>query len=152
MELDLLFSFGAVICYAYLFNVPIKSTLIAGFAGSIAWMISNFWIAQPVFAIAIAAFTIGIIAYLAAPRIQEPVTTVIIPAIIVLVPGIASYNALRYAIEGDSAASIQGVITVISATLSIAGGLSVSELIMLRINRIINNYIKRKERQKMNRL
>ena len=135
MELDFLFAFLAVVCYAYLFDVPLRPTLIAGISGSLAWMMSKYWISHDIFGTAFAAFTIGVIAYLFAPRLHQPVTTMIIPAIIVLVPGAAAYNALRFAIEGNSSLAGQGVISVISSTLAIAGVLSVSELIMLRFNR-----------------
>ena len=140
MQFDFIFAFLAVVCYAYLFDVPLRPTLIAGFAGSLAWMMSKHWIDHDVFATALAAFTVGIIAYLFAPRLHQPVTTMIIPAIIVLVPGAAAYYALRYAIEGNSSMAVSGVITVISSTLAIAGGLSVSELLMLRFNRAWRNY------------
>ncbi len=140
MHIDFLFAFIAVFCYAYLFDVPLKPTLIAGVAGSIGWMMAKHWISHAVFGTALAAFCIGMIAYLFAPRLHQPVTTMIIPGIIVLVPGTAAYNALRYALEGNIAMAGSGVITVFSSTLAIAGGLSVSELIMLRFNRAWRSY------------
>ena len=148
MIYDFLFSFTAVICYAYLFDVPRRPTIIAAFSGSLAWVIAQVWLADSIFGTFLAAFLIAAVAYLLAPRLHVPVTSMTIPGIIVLVPGTIAYRALRAMIDGDYISSIMGIISVAAITFSIAGGLSTAELIMLRFNRLIQKWQQNRKKGK----
>jgi len=150
MIYDFLFSFTAVLCYAYLFDVPLRPTITAALTGSLAWVIAQVWLASSVFGTFLAAFIIASTAYLLAPRLHVPVTSIIIPGIIVLVPGMVAYKALRDMIDGNYIPSIMGIISVAAITFSIAGGLSAAELIMLRVNRMIQRWQQGRKKKKLN--
>ncbi|MCE5196564.1 MAG: threonine/serine exporter family protein [Negativicutes bacterium] len=148
MIYDFLFSFSAVICYAYLFDVPRRPTIIAAFSGSLAWVTAQVWLADSFFGTFLAAFLIAAVAYLLAPRLQVPVTSMTIPGIIVLVPGATAYSALRAMIDGDYSSSLLGIISVAAVTFSIAGGLSIAELILLRFNRLLQKWQQNRKKSK----
>ena len=114
-------------CYGYLFRAPQRVLVPGALSGGAAIVIVSLCGEETFAGTALAALLVGLIAYNLAPRLKVPVTPLIIPGIITLVPGISAFNAFMAAVSGDYLAGATGMIGVIAYTAAIAIGLSASE-------------------------
>ena len=121
-------------CYGYLFGAPLKVLLPGAVSGGLAFICVLATGSNIFFGTAMGALLTGTSAYFLAPHLKVPVTPLIIPGIIPLVPGISAYNAFMAAVNGDYLAGITGMVNVGIYTAAIAVGLSAAELLyhMLR--------------------
>lgn len=118
-------------CYGYLFNVPIRILWPSSVAGAAAFLCVVFSGPYPFWGTAAGALLAGLVAYFLAPIMKVPVTPLIIPGIITLVPGISAYNAFMAALEGDYLGGLTGLTNVGAYTIAIAVGLSAAEQIYI---------------------
>lgn len=112
--------------FAILFGGGLFDFLCAGFCGLILG-ISNYFLsklnANPFFQTIINAFLMAISAYMIhAAGISENVDTVIIGALMILVPGLLFTNAMRDIIYGDTNSGINRIVQVFLIAVAIALG------------------------------
>jgi len=130
--LDLLLCFLAAALgswsYGYLFGAPLKVLLPGAFCGGVGFLCvllsDNYVFGGTAFA----ALLVGFIAHHLARRLKVPVTPLIIPGIIPLVPGVSAYNAFMAAVQGDYLGGLTGLVNVGAYTAAIAVGLNAAEL------------------------
>ena len=122
-------------CYGYLFRAPQRVLVPGAVSGGLAMVCVTLFGEEVFGGTALGAFMVGIIAYTLAPHLRVPVTPIIIPGIITLVPGISAYNAFMAAVSGDVLAGLTGLINVIAYTAAIAIGLNIAELLYKLLRR-----------------
>ena len=112
--------------FAYLFGGSLLDCLCAGICGLIIGMINRFMDslrANQFFRIIIAAFLMAAAAYtLGAAGIAHNTDTVIIGALMILVPGLLFTNAMRDIIYGDTNSGINRIVQVFLIAVAIALG------------------------------
>ena len=114
-------------CYGYLFKAPPRILFPGAIAGGVSFSCVYILGNYPIWGTALGAFCVGCIAYNLAPRMKVPVTPLITPGIITIVPGISAYNAFMAAISGDYLGGLTGLVNVGAYTVAIAVGLSAAE-------------------------
>lgn len=136
MILNFLYSLGATLGFAIVFNVPKKYLLISAIGGALGWIGYTFLginIDSPVTASFLASTIIGVWGEFLSVREKTPVTLFIIPGIIPLVPGSGMYYTMLAMIEGNfEKAAITG-----SETLFIAGSIASALIMVSSISRAI---------------
>src|SRR4051812_30386175 len=94
--LQLIASFVAVVGFAVMFNSPWRAGLGAAVVGNVADQarleLLDVGVA-PQAAAAVAAVVVGLFAALVAPRLRVPRITIYVPAVVIMVPGTAAYQA-----------------------------------------------------------
>ncbi|MFU0800271.1 MAG: threonine/serine exporter family protein [Xylanivirga thermophila] len=126
MILQIIYGFFATIGFGILFNVPKKYIIEAGFSGAIGWagyLLMMHISKSTIAATFIASIFIGIMGEFFAKRTKNPVTIFIIPAIIPLVPGVASYKTIKALIDGKNKEALSLGILTAGIALAISSGL-----------------------------
>ncbi|MCL2497316.1 MAG: threonine/serine exporter family protein [Symbiobacteriaceae bacterium] len=133
IDLQLLINFGGAAlgawCYGYLFGAPLKILIPGALAGGVAFACVYLCGEAIFWGTALGALGLGFIARLVAPRLRVPLTAVIVPGIIPIVPGVSAYNAFMAAVQGDYILGITGMINVVTYTMAIAMGLNGADLL-----------------------
>ncbi len=118
--------------FAFMFNSPWRIAVTAALIGMIA---NTFRMAMidggvPVqAATAVACLLVGILAAVASWRGRFPVITLSVPAVLVMIPGVAAHEALVALNGGDSAAATAGILQVTLVVLAIMVGLVGAKLV-----------------------
>ena len=139
VEILLLFSAAALgsWSYGYLFGAPHKVLFPGAFCGAVGFLCVIFSANYIVIGTAAGAFVVGILAHNLARRLKVPVTPLIIPGIIPLVPGVSAYNAFMAAVQGNYLGGLTGLVNVGAYTAAIAVGLSAAELLYNALRRSV---------------
>ncbi|WP_244833016.1 threonine/serine exporter family protein [Clostridium sp. BJN0001] len=132
MFIHLISSFAASIGFGILFNIKGKKLLFAAIGGSISWMsyltfknldysnVLSFFLSAVIFSIYSEIF---------ARILKTPVTTLIVVALIPLVPGTGMYNTMYETVTGDiNSASLTAINTIASAGSLALGVIFVSSI------------------------
>lgn len=131
--LTLLAAFLGAAGIGVIFRLPRQRLLVAGLAGAISW---------GVYAQAIAAnggrFVAGFlggaaaatVAEIAARRLRQPATLLVVPALLPLVPGADAYFAMLAFLRGEDARGLELSVTTILVALSIAAGVVAAATIL----------------------
>jgi len=122
-------------CYGYLFRAPLRVLLPGAFCGGVAFLCVMFSGSFIFGGTALAALVVGVMANFLARLLKVPVTPLIIPGIIPLVPGVSAYNAFMAAVSGDYLAGLTGMVNVGAYTAAIAVGLNAAELLYQAVRR-----------------
>lgn len=137
---QLLISFIAVSGLAIIFNAPIKLIPYCGIVGSIAWTV-NYFLGQngvdAVFSAFVGAFIVAIIAHTFARIFKVPMLVFSVSGIISLVPGSASYNAMRNMIESHYIIALEYAMRAMMIASAIALGLICAEVFMTLFLKLI---------------
>ncbi|MBU9722011.1 MULTISPECIES: threonine/serine exporter family protein [Bacillaceae] len=124
--IELIITFIATVAFGVIFSVPKRALLIGGAIGMITWGILQtvqMAGANPVVSTAVASLTAATFSHLLAKRIRIPVTALVIPGILPLVPGSRAYFTMLSFVEGDYLNGLEvGVQTMLQAG-AIASGL-----------------------------
>ena len=136
-------SFIASACFGVIFNAPYRKLLYCGLVGSISWTIyyslttlASFDAVHASFA---SALVVGISAHLLAKSLRTPMIVFNVSGIIPLVPGGASYNAMRSLMENDFMMGVQYSARVFLIAGAIAMGLVFAEVMMQFVRRMMAN-------------
>ncbi len=121
-----------VLGFALLFNSPWSIALTAALIGSIAntgrlAALDHGVLVQA--ATAVACLVVGVLSAFAARGGRFPVITLSVPAVLVMIPGVAAHEALVSLNSGDYAAATAGILEVTLVVLSIMVGLVAAKLI-----------------------
>lgn len=121
-----------VMGFAFMFNSPWRLALNAGVIGIVANTGRLIAIDAGVriqAATAIACFAVGVLAAIAARGGRFPVITLSVPAVLVMIPGVAAHEALVSLNTGDYFAAVAGGLLVVLIVLSIMVGLVTAKLV-----------------------
>jgi len=126
-------SFLAVLGFAIMFNSPWKMAFTAATIGMLCNILrlvlinEAHWLPQA--AAAVAALAVGLLARLIATPVGVPRLTVSVPAVVIMVPGIAAYQAVFEANAGHTLEALSYTITAAFVILGLALGLGVARLL-----------------------
>ncbi len=130
-------AFAATLAFCVLFNVPFRQYAFCGANGAVSWVIYYFSV-KPFGAFAAtfaATVAIVLISRISAIYRKTPVTVLLIPGMIPLVPGAAIYHTAYYCFTGDvSAFAEYGFMTVKIAFAIVLGIVVVFALPLKRHN------------------
>lgn len=126
MIFQILYGFLSSFGFGILFNVPKKHLFRAGLSGALGW--ASYLIVMHIFtspgaATFVASIFIGVIGELFARNTKNPATIFIIPAIVPLVPGAASYRTIKAFIDGKNKEALELAIITIGLAVAISAGL-----------------------------
>lgn len=126
MILQILYGFLSSAGFGILFNVPKKHLFEAGISGAVGWtsyLIMMQIYPSPVAATFVASVFIGIMGEIFARRTKNPATIFIIPAIVPIVPGAASYRTVKAFIDGRNKEALELAILTAGLAVAISAGL-----------------------------
>lgn len=139
------FAFISTIGFAVIFNIKGKRNIFfASIAGGLSWFIYKVALLfdpSVSFAMFLSAVCFSIYSEVLARKLKTPVTTLIVCALIPLVPGSGMYYTMHATVTGDTIKSLDLAID----TLSSAGALALGILLVSTITR--HYYIKKYKKQ-----
>lgn len=127
--------FVGVLGFALLFSTPWTIALAAAALGAIANVGRLYLVDAGVIApaaAALAALAVGLGAYLVSDRLRAARVTITVPAVLIMVPGAASYRSIAGVIDGDTVAAIQNGFTAVFVVVALAIGLTVARVLTER--------------------
>lgn len=131
----------AAAAFAYASYAPRRALVpvaaVAGVAMLISLSIQEPGIART-WAIALAAFFVGLVGYAVARRLRVPPLIIVVSAVVPMLPGIAIYRGLSLLSEGSSRATSFGLVHLIGAAsvaLAIAAGVILGEYLAQPLGR-----------------
>jgi uncharacterized membrane protein YjjB (DUF3815 family) len=77
----------------------------------------------------VATLVVGLLAAVVAPRLHVPRITLSVPAVVIMVPGAATYRALVALNNGDYEAAVAAGVTAFFVTICIAIGLAAARVL-----------------------
>ncbi|MGL4875955.1 MAG: threonine/serine exporter family protein [Clostridium sp.] len=135
---DILFqtflAFVSTIGFGVIFNIKGRNLIFSSIAGGLSWFMYKFCLLfnpSVTFAMFISAICFSIYSEILARKLKTPVTTLIISALIPLVPGSGMYYTMYAAVSGDTIKALNLSID----TLSSAGALALGILFVSTITR-----------------
>ena len=144
MLLESLFAFFATLGFGILFNIKGKNLFYAALGGGLSWLLSSSFINNG-FSVTSSFFVTSVIfsiySEIFARILKTPVTTLVICALIPLVPGGGMYYTMYEAVTGNIMKSLELGIQ----TLANAGALSLGIILVSTVTRILLGAKKRKE-------
>ncbi|MGL5245763.1 MAG: threonine/serine exporter family protein [Sarcina sp.] len=146
---EIIASFLATIGFGIIFNIKGKNLIFAGFGGVLGWIVYKFALFYGISDISsmfLASISFSIYSEICARLLKTPVTTLVICALIPLVPGGGMYYTMYEAIQGNAIEALNKALTTISS----AGALALGVIFVSTITRLINSakkkyYFKNKE-------
>jgi len=125
---ELLAAFLASLFFGIIFTVP-RSTLIAGAAGgSLAWLVYRLVLRVyniEVLALFCSAIAVAVFAETMARTLKKTASTVMVPAIVPLVPGAGAYYTMLAFVKGQYQVGLAKGASTIFAAGAIAAGLAI---------------------------
>ncbi len=127
--------FIGVLGFAILFATPMRIALTAAVIGAVA-NVGRLTLVDsgvmPAVAAAAAGLAVGLGAYVATKLIRAPRIALTVPAVIIMVPGAASYRAIVATIDGDTVAAVEFGILAVFIVIALAVGLTVARVVTER--------------------
>ncbi len=137
MILSSLYAFIATLGFGIVFNIKGKNLFFAALGGTIAWFFYSLLLKFNIYsvnALFISSLIFSTYSEIMARILKTPVTTLVICALIPLVPGSGMYYTMLESIQGNISKSLEIGLT----TLSQAGALAVGIIFVSSITRFIN--------------
>lgn len=131
----LLAGYIGVVGFALLFSTPWRIAAVAAVLGAVANLGRLLLIDaafSPVMAAAIAALAVGLGASLVGERMRAARVTITVPAVLIMIPGAASYRAIAATIDGDTLTAVQQGAEAVFVVIALAVGLTVARVITER--------------------
>ncbi len=132
LTLRMLASFVGVLGFALMFNSPWRMALAAAVVGMIANTVRLYLVAgglAPQAAAAGAALLVGLLAAVVAPRLDIPRITVSVPAVVIMVPGVAAYRAVFHLSNGDTTQALAYGVEAALVVVALSIGLAVARML-----------------------
>lgn len=125
-------SFVGVFGFAITFNTPVRVAAVAAMIGAAAnplrlWTVQAGW--PPLLATVLAATAIGMAAGWASQRILAPRITLSVPAVLIMIPGAATYRAAVALIDHDAVSALANGSAAISIVVALAAGLAIARML-----------------------
>ncbi len=150
MIMQSLFAFFSTLGFGILFNIKGQKLFYAALGGGISWFISlycqslGFNVTSSFF---ISAIIFSIYSEILARILKTPVTTLIICALIPLVPGGGMYYTMYEAVTGNIMKSLETGLT----TLANAGSLALGVILVSTLTRLLMSAKKNREFKELER-
>lgn len=132
ITLRALASFIGVFGFALMFSSTAPMALAAALTGMLAnsgrFLLIEAGMA-PQAAAFLAALVVGLITWSIAIRTHMPRTTIAVPAVVIMVPGVSAYRAIVHFNEGDPAGATGYAVTAVFVVLGIVVGLAVARML-----------------------
>ena len=135
---EVLATFIATIAFGVLFNIHGKNLFFAGIGGALGWLVYKIGLyfgLSVILSMFFSAIAFSAYSEIYARILKTPVTTIVVCALIPLVPGGGMYNTMYEAIKGDALSTWNQAIMTISSS----GALALGVLFVSTITRLINN-------------
>lgn len=130
--LRLVASFLGVLGFALMFNSTVRMAIGAAAIGMVANVLrlqmADAGAAMQA-ATVVATLVVGLLAAVVAPRLRVPRITVSVPAVVIMVPGAATYRALVALNNGDYEVAVGAGVTAFFVTICIAIGLAAARIL-----------------------
>lgn len=130
--LRLVASFVGVFGFALMFNSPMRMAVWAASIGMVANVVrlelADVGLAVQAATVA-AATLVSLLVAVVGPRTGIPRTALSVPAVVIMVPGVAAYRALVGLNNGEVEAAIEAGVTALFVTISIAMGLAAGRIL-----------------------
>jgi uncharacterized membrane protein YjjP (DUF1212 family) len=125
-------SFVGVFGFAITFNTPVRVAAVAAVIGAVAnplrlWALQAGW--PPLLATVLATTAIGVAAGWASQRILAPRITLSVPAVLIMIPGAATYRAAVALINHDAVSALANGSAAISIVVALAAGLAIARML-----------------------
>lgn len=133
--LRLVAGFVGVLGFALLFQTPWRFAVTAAAIGAIANVGRLLLVdagAMAAVASAAAGLAVGAGAFVVTTRIRAPRVILTVPAVLIMVPGAASYRAIVATIDGDTVAAVQNGVQALFVVVGLVVGLTVARILTER--------------------
>lgn len=121
--------------FALMFNSPLRLAFLAAGIGAVANTVRLLGVEHGIpiqAATALACVVVGALGAWVAGNGRYPVITLTVPAVLVMIPGVAAHESLVSLNEGDYAGATSGILLVVLVVLAIMVGLVIAKLIFDR--------------------
>ncbi|HLQ40427.1 MAG TPA: threonine/serine exporter family protein [Tetragenococcus sp.] len=135
--IQFILSFFSTIAFGIISNIPRRALLTSGLTGTCGWLIYYYikiGLKSIAFANFVAAFIIGCCSVFFSKKKKIPMIIFYIPSLVPLVPGAPAYEAVRAFVENQPDLGFQKIMIVVTAAISIAGGLMMTTILEQAIN------------------
>lgn len=132
---EFIFSYLIGLAFSIIFNIHGKKLIYTSLGSSVGWVTNIICIKLGLSTISsmfFASIALTVYSELFARIIKTPVTTLIIPALIPLVPGGGMYNTMLAYVKGD----IQSTVHIGIETFSVAGALAIGILFVSSVMKL----------------
>jgi uncharacterized membrane protein YjjB (DUF3815 family) len=129
VSVQVLAALAAVTAFALANNIPPFAILTAGLTGAIGWLVYivvNVQSGSGLGASFVAAFTVGVLAWLMARWQGAPITIYVVPAILPLLPGLTIYQGMLALTQNQGTTGIVTLIHAIFQAGALAAGVALS--------------------------
>ncbi|NLK93706.1 MAG: threonine/serine exporter [Clostridiales bacterium] len=126
MIINSLFSIAATFGFGIIFNIKGKKLISASIGGGLGWFIYSFALSfnhSDLISLFLASLGLSIYSEVMARILKTPVTSIIVPAIIPLVPGSLMYYTMYEAITGNFKSSLETGFNALASAGSLALGI-----------------------------
>ena len=124
--------------FSILFNIRGRRLAMAAFGGFLSWalfvILGNFIASEPIRYFIVSAL-ISVYAEVMARILKTPTTTVLMTALIPLVPGASLYYTMAYALGSDMGRFLDKAINTVKLAGALALGIVVTTMIVRTINK-----------------
>jgi uncharacterized membrane protein YjjP (DUF1212 family) len=132
LGLRVLASLVGVLGFAVTFNTPLRVGLAAAAIGTIAnvprlFAVDAGW--NALLCATLATLLVGLLAGWFSQRIAAPRIILSVPAVLIMIPGVSTYRALVFVINGDPVGALSNAFTSIGLLLGLAVGLAVARML-----------------------
>ena len=137
--------------FGIIFNIRGKKLIFAALGGGLSWFCYLYFTENGISAILslfVSSIIFSIYSEICARRLKTPVTTLVICALIPLVPGAGMYNTMYETILGN----IKGAVELGLNTIASAGALALGVIFVSTITKQVTNLKKVKEKLFENKL
>lgn len=141
MILQSLFAFFAILAFSVVNEAPKKCLLVNGILGMAGGAIYLYVLEYTtvMFATFISGLTLAIASHIFARVLKSPVTTILIPSILTIVPGAGMYETVYYLLTQDTQMALSSLVSTIGA----AGAIAISIFMVDAFVIVIKNTIKK---------
>lgn len=130
---DAISSLAATVSFAVLFNIRGRNVFWAGVGGMIGWVTNALLVREgvsPIFALVVSSILFSAYSEVTARILRTPVTTLIICALIPLVPGGGMFYTMLATVEGNTEKATSLALTTIGNAGALAAGVIFVSTIM----------------------
>lgn len=122
MILQCVFAFCAIIGFSVIIEAPKKCLFVNGVLGMAGWAVYLLVeeVSTMLAATFVSALILAVAAHILARLLKTPVTTVLIPAVLTIVPGAGMYQTVYFLFLSDMQQAMQSLVNTIGAAGAIA--------------------------------
>lgn len=138
MLIETVYALIATLGFGIIFNIKGKNLVFATFGGGLSWLVYKLALthtSSDILALFISSISFSIYSEICARILKTPVTTIVVCALIPLVPGGGMYYTMYEAVTGNV---IKGLELGLN-TLASAGALALGIIFVSTITRLINS-------------